>query len=80
MANIGENGKGVYVTMLGKFSIKSEEATLLFEENQGSKLLKVLCYMIINKDIPISSSKLIDMFWLDDKSSNPERLKLQCTG
>ena len=72
MANIGENGKGVYVTMLGKFSIKSEEATLLFEENQGSKLLKVLCYMIINKDIPISSSKLIDMFWLDDKSSNPE--------
>ena len=61
----------IRVTMLGGFSLCAGGQRISDESGRSQKFWNVLCYLIANRERSVTQSELIELFWPDDRSSNP---------
>ena len=59
------------VTMLGGFSIQTDQGQITDGINRSQKLWSVLCYLIVHRERSVSQAELIELFWPEDDSVNP---------
>jgi Response regulator containing CheY-like receiver and SARP domains len=63
----------IYVTMLGRFDILLNGDSILSYLGNSTKSISLLKYLMLNQDLPVSVSSIINIFWAEpDKSANPE--------
>lgn len=63
--------KTVSVAMLGGFRIEADGNVLTDEVNRSQKIWNVLCYLIVHRNRSVPLAELIDLFWPEEKSANP---------
>lgn len=61
----------IELQLFGKFCLKSDRGTLSEEMISSNQLLRLLVYMLINRDKVLTHQNLIDVFW-DNDSRNPK--------
>ena len=62
----------VKVNLLGTFIVEKNNLEITDEINRSQKLWGLLAYLIINQHRAVPISELIDAFWPDDDSGNPQ--------
>lgn len=63
--------EAVKVTLFGRFSLKSGTIILKEEDIHANKMVQLLAYIIVHRDMPVNSKKLNEEFW-SGNSRNPE--------
>ncbi|MEQ2456468.1 BTAD domain-containing putative transcriptional regulator [Flavonifractor hominis] len=63
--------KHIQVSTLGGFRLQIDGQVLTDEINRSLKLWNVLCYLIVHRDRTVPQSELIELFWTEENSSNP---------
>lgn len=61
----------IFVNMLGGFSITLDRRSLVDQNNYAKKPWVLLEYLIAFRDRDVPSEELMDLFWKDDDSANP---------
>lgn len=64
--------KKIKMQLFGSFSLSDGEVVLGEEQLRSNKLTKLLVYILMNRDSVLTHQKLIEIFWDDDDSRNPE--------
>lgn len=64
----------IQIQMLGDFTICAGDARISDTNNRTKKVWSLLAYLICQRGKVVSQKKLIDMFWGDESSSNPENV------
>lgn len=64
--------KKIKMQLFGSFSLTDGEVVLGEEQLRSNKLTKLLVYILVNRDSVLTHQKLIENFWIDDDSRNPE--------
>lgn len=62
----------VKVNLLGTFVVEKNNLEITDEINRSQKLWGLLAYLMINQHRAVPISELIDAFWPDDDSGNPQ--------
>lgn len=62
----------ITIHMFRKFAIYYQGREITRPLSKSPKSISLLKYLILNKDTPISISKLIEVFWNEESGSNPE--------
>lgn len=63
--------KHIQVSTLGGFRLQIDGQVLTDEINRSQKLWNVLCYLIVHRDRNVPQSELIELFWGEENSANP---------
>lgn len=58
------------INMLGEFSISNEHHSFI-PSGRSQQMMRLMAYMIANKDVDISKDKLIEILWPDENLHNP---------
>ena len=61
----------LYIQMLGEFSISSSRGKLTWEALRSDQMLRLLTYLLINRDRSVSVEELSDVLWSEKETANP---------
>ena len=61
----------VRVTALGGLRLETASGALTDEINRSQKLWSVLCYLLVHRHRSVPQTELLEVFWEEDRSSNP---------
>ncbi len=61
----------VKATLFGNFSLANGQVVLREGDISANKMLQILAYIIVNRDVPVMARKLNEEFW-SENSRNPE--------
>lgn len=63
--------KPARVSLLGRFSVRTDLGVFDDSDNRSQKLWSVLVYLLIHRDRPVPREELVETFWKDERSANP---------
>ena len=61
----------LYIQMLGEFCITSSRGKLTWEALRSDQMLRLLTYLLINRDRSVSVEELSDVLWSEKETANP---------
>lgn len=67
-----KSSKTLQIKMFGKFSMSNENYSFPQEKKKSKQVGLLFAYLLVNRNVETSKSKLIEVLWPEEDSGNPE--------